>query len=243
MSINQKKEQIKEYEELAHLQEIGLQKSMHMLEQDAETFKKFVEENKNQTRIAIKIAEDESKKKQERIQELKQLNENLSTIMSKNTKQLERLEKLYTYKLFLDRLTPAEFLQQQKEKKEKRKKEKLLKFHADDIFQESEKKFNWQIYNINLSPGIIDLLNDSDDDFEMYFKDPSQLQELFNSLESDNLFIIKYTRDCEQNLEDLKHDFENKKQALLEKREQNLRSKAELEKSIQVRGEVKKLIF
>jgi len=71
---------------LAHLQEIGLQRAMELLEQDADVFKKFVETNKNETRQKIKIAEDETKKKQERISEMKQLQENLSTIMSKNIK-------------------------------------------------------------------------------------------------------------------------------------------------------------
>jgi len=58
MSINERKEQIKEFEELAHLQELSLQNSKDLLEKDAEIFKQYVEKNKNETRQAIKKAED-----------------------------------------------------------------------------------------------------------------------------------------------------------------------------------------
>lgn len=155
MTINEKKEQIKEFEELAYLQEISLQNSKDLLEKDAEAFKQHIEKNKNETRQAIKNAEDETKAKQKKIQEMKQLQEDLSTLMSKNTKQLEKLEKLYGYKLFLDKITPDDFWKKQKETRDQKK--RALSVYAQD--KESE-TFNWQIYNLNLSPGILELLND-----------------------------------------------------------------------------------
>jgi len=161
MSINEKKEQIKEFEELAHLQEISLQNSKDLLEKDAEIFKQYVEKNKNETRQAIKKAEDETKDKQKKVQEVKQIQEDLSTIISKNTKQLEKLEKLYAYKLFLDKLAPDDFLRFQKKKKEER--QKLLSKSMDhhEISKDlAKEQLKWQSYNINLSPGILELLND-----------------------------------------------------------------------------------
>ena len=159
MSINERKEQIKEFEELAHLQELSLQNSKDLLEKDAEIFKQYVEKNKNETRQAIKKAEDETKAKQKKILEMKQIQDDLSTLMSKNTKQLEKLEKLYAYKLFLDKLTPDEFLKNQQRLKEQRKGNQMSKsmMLEDDLNKEEAK---WQSYNLNLSRGIIELLHD-----------------------------------------------------------------------------------
>ncbi len=160
MSINERKEQIKEFEELAHLQELSLQNSKDLLEKDAEIFKQYVEKNKNETRQAIKKAEDETKAKQKKILEMKQIQDDLSTLMSKNTKQLEKLEKLYAYKLFLDKLTPDEFLKNQQRLKEQRKERNGMSksmMLEDDLNKEEAK---WQSYNLNLSRGIIELLHD-----------------------------------------------------------------------------------
>ena len=41
----------------------GLEKSEDMLEKDLDAFNKFLEENKNLSRQAIKMAEDETKRK------------------------------------------------------------------------------------------------------------------------------------------------------------------------------------
>lgn len=74
----------------------------------------------------------------------------------------------------------------------------------------------------------------SNEENGIYFQKPEQLQELFENLEEKNLFIIKYTQDIEQSLEDLKHSFEVKKHALLESEKQLKKNKHELEKAIQV---------
>ena len=163
---------------------------MELLEQDADVFKKFVETNKNETRQKIKIAEDETKKKQERISEMKQLQENLSTIMSKNIKQLEKLEKLYQYKVFLDDLAAK------KDDEFKKHLENKQRFQSISS-NTSNERFNWQIYNHNLPQGLLELLNQEDDEEELYFKNPEELQGIFSDLERMNLEIIKQTRDVE----------------------------------------------
>jgi len=68
----------------------------------------------------------------------------------------------------------------------------------------------------------------------MYFKKPGELQELFENLEERNLFIIKNSQDIEQSLEDLKHNFELKKEHLIEREKQLKKNKQELERAIQV---------
>lgn len=233
MTINEKKEQIKEFEELAHLQEISLQNSKDLLEKDADTFKMYVERNKNDTRKAIKKAEEETKEKQKRIQEVKHIQEKLSTLMSQNTKQLERLQKLYAYKVFFDKLTPEEF---SKKVEQPKSDQKSIQSITGDVRKSIDKnRVEWQMYNTNLSPGVVELLNDDDEQFEMYFKKPEQLQVIFEDLEEQNLFTIKYTQEIEQSLEDLKRNCAIKKAELLEKANQLKKNKHELEKTIQTR--------
>lgn len=230
MSINQKKEQIKEFEELAHLQEIGLQKAMQMLEKDADTFKKFVEENKAHTRNAIRKADEESKFKQTKMIELKGIQEKVQTETSKNTKQLEKLEKLFQYKIFLDELTPPEHLEKEKKKIVTRQ----SRGSSEDIFE-------WNSYNITLSPKLIEFLNQEGDHYDMYFKTPDQLQFVFEGLEGKNLFTIKNIRESEQELEQIKRKYELMKHELLGKKKQLLANKNELEKAITVREKLQYL--
>ena len=49
-----------------------------------ELFNKFLEENKNNSRAAIKAAEDETKLKQEKINKIKELIEFKADLMTKN---------------------------------------------------------------------------------------------------------------------------------------------------------------
>ena len=48
---------------MTRLHRKGLEKSEDMLEKDLDAFNKFLEENKNLSRQAIKMAEDETKRK------------------------------------------------------------------------------------------------------------------------------------------------------------------------------------
>lgn len=111
MLIDHKKNQINEFEELTRLHKKGLEKSETMLEEDIEAFNKFLEENKNNSRQAIKAAEEETKKKQEKQFEIKQLNELRSDLQTKISQKAENLDELWGYKKFLDRITPKEFIE------------------------------------------------------------------------------------------------------------------------------------
>lgn len=68
------------------------------MKEDLNQFNKFIDINKKESRNQIKLAEDETKKKQKKIQELKIQNENKLTLINNNTKLLEKLEELLKYK-------------------------------------------------------------------------------------------------------------------------------------------------
>ena len=75
-----------------------------------ESFNKFLEENKNKSRNAIKRAQDETERKQDKISLIKALNEKKTDLLTKNAQKLEQLEDLWRYKQFLDKMTPKEWI-------------------------------------------------------------------------------------------------------------------------------------
>ena len=121
MLIDHKREQINQFEELTRLQERGLQKAELMLEDDLEAFNQYLDTNKSKSRSSIKKADDATRSKNDKINEIKNENEKLSDLATKNGTKIERLRKLWTYKTFFDQITPKEFLETQKKRKMERK--------------------------------------------------------------------------------------------------------------------------
>lgn len=117
MLIDHKREQINQFEELTKLQERGLQKAELMLEEDLEAFNQYLDTNKSKTRSAIKKADDASRNKNEKINDIKNENVKLSDLANKNALKIDKLKKLWKYKSFLDQITPPWFLENQKKKK------------------------------------------------------------------------------------------------------------------------------
>ena len=157
LNINEKREQIKEFEELSHLQEISLQQSMQMLEKDASTFQKYVEQNKNVTVSALRLAEDETRMKQKLNTDIKLNEERVNNMISLNTKKLEQLEKLFAYKKFLDKLTPEEFFTQESNvEPQKRITPPFGKGRRDT---ESDcLELDQKLYNLSLPEELVDFL-------------------------------------------------------------------------------------
>jgi len=83
---------------------------------------------------------------------------------------------------------------------------------------------------------MIEFLNEEDDDFEMFYQDPQQLLNLFETLEGNNLFIIKNTKETEQQLDEIRHEYEKKKQEFNDKKRQLQINKHELEKNITLKA-------
>ena len=121
MLIDHKREMISEFENLTQQHRQGLQKSEQLLEEDLELFNKFLEDNKNNSRAAIKAAEDETKMKQDRINKIKELLEFKADLLTKNNQKIELLEDYLGYKTFLDKITPKEELEKIERNKVERK--------------------------------------------------------------------------------------------------------------------------
>ena len=96
-----------------------------MLEEDAIRFDTFLKENDHEAHKAIKRAEQETKAKQEKVQEIKKLHQEIQAVQSEMTKLREHLDDCERYKKFLDKLTPEEWFEDQKQKKLDRARERM----------------------------------------------------------------------------------------------------------------------
>ena len=52
-----------------------------------------------------------------------------------------------------------------------------------------------------------EVIEDSDDEYELFFESPDQLLEIFATLEEKNLFLIQQGQEYEEVLETKKHEF------------------------------------
>ena len=125
MSLDTKREEIRKLEEKAQMKEQALKKSELMLEEDAIRFDTFLKENDHEAHKAIKRAEAETKAKQEKVQEIKKLHQEIQAVQSEISKLREHLDDCERYKTFLDALTPEEYFEDQKQQKLDRANERM----------------------------------------------------------------------------------------------------------------------
>merc|ERR1719254_202500 len=121
MSLDVKKAEILKLDEKAKQKEEALKKSQQMLDEDVQRFDAFLQNNDQKAHKAMKNAEDMSKKKQDRLQRIKQLKSQLSAIQSEIAKHKEQKDECIKFKCFLEKLTPQEWKDQKAEEKLQRK--------------------------------------------------------------------------------------------------------------------------
>jgi len=142
MSLDTKREEIWKLEEKAQMKEEALKKSEQMLEEDAIRFDTFLKENDKKAHEAIKAAERETKLKQDKVQEIKKLNQAIQMVQSEMSKHKEALEDCLKYKDFLDSLTPPEFFEEQrhlKRQRQQQRREERIQRRLDDWQMEKER--------------------------------------------------------------------------------------------------------
>ena len=140
MSLDTKREEIRKLEEKAQMKEEALKKSELMLEEDAIRFDTFLKENDKKAHEAIKRAEMETKAKQEKVQEIKKLNQQIQLVQSEMSKLNEQLEDCMRYKNFLDSLTPPEWFEKQAKILAEKMREEQKRIKAEKIAEYHEKR-------------------------------------------------------------------------------------------------------
>merc|ERR1739838_141322 len=100
---------MKKVEDLALAEEQKLERAEQYLEEDATMFDEFLKENDRNSVEAIKIAEQETKAKLEKVLEIKKSHALLMAIRSGISKHEEVLKEYLLYKQFLEKLSPQEW--------------------------------------------------------------------------------------------------------------------------------------
>merc|ERR1719310_2342795 len=121
MSLDVKKAEILKLDEKARMKDEALRKSQAMLDEDVTRFDTFLQANDAKAHKAMKQAEDMTKRKQERMQRIKQLKSQISVIQSEISKHKEQKEECIKFKTFLEKLTPIEWKEKQDQLKLERK--------------------------------------------------------------------------------------------------------------------------
>mmetsp|Transcript_6634 Transcript_6634/g.8140 ORF Transcript_6634/g.8140 Transcript_6634/m.8140 type:complete len:347 (+) Transcript_6634:106-1146(+) len=134
MSLDTKQEEIRKLEERTQLKEEALEKSEKMLEEDAIRFDTFLKENDKKAQDAMRMAEKATKRKMEKVHEIKKLNQQMQVIQSDINKHTEALEDCLRYKKFIDKLSPPEWFENQKNIKsdrQRRRRQERIKFRKE----------------------------------------------------------------------------------------------------------------
>lgn len=135
MSLDVKKAEILKLDEKAKQKDEALKKSQQMLDEDVTRFDAFLQNNDHKAHQAMKHAEEETKKKQEKLTKIKQLRVQLSAVQSEIAKHREQKEECLKYKAFLEKLTPQEWRDEQKQRKDDRKRKRKQKFVHEKMQQ------------------------------------------------------------------------------------------------------------
>ncbi|KAM4625946.1 cilia- and flagella-associated protein 100 [Polymixia lowei] len=213
-SLSVKKSEIKKLEDAIVEEERRLKQAEQMLEDDAILFEEFLKENDKTSVEAIRIAEQETRSKLEKMTEIKRLTTEMVTIKSEISKNEEILKEYNMYKDFLFRLSPLEWQEAQRTKVLEAK--VLTNQDTPDTKKDKDKSGH--------KPGtcfavaseyIVEL-----DEPELYFSEPQQLLDLMTELEEQNLSLIQNSRETEEALEELRHAMKISKKKMATNAEQ-----------------------
>ncbi|XP_059416553.1 cilia- and flagella-associated protein 100 isoform X2 [Carassius carassius] len=112
-SLQVKKGEIQLLEQMAAEEEAKLTRAEKFLENDATLFEEFLKENDKNSVEAIKIAEQETKVKLEKVAEIKKITSKMVAIKSDISKYEDILKEYKKYKEFLLMLSPPEWREKQ----------------------------------------------------------------------------------------------------------------------------------
>lgn len=114
MKINEKEETIRQFEEKTIEKKTKLSKVEEKIMADLTQFNDFIDENKATTKEQIKEAENETRERLGIAAKLKDLKEFKTTNLNASLKLFEKLNNLFCFKQFLDKITPASFFDELK---------------------------------------------------------------------------------------------------------------------------------
>ena len=126
-SLGVKRDEMRKLEEIAQAEEHKLEKAEQFLEEDAMMFDEFLKENDKNSVEAIKLAEQETKAKMEKVGEIKKIQAQITALKSEISKNEDQLKEYQTYKKFLEDLTPPEWKADREKRRALRRTERMKK--------------------------------------------------------------------------------------------------------------------
>ncbi|XP_071776212.2 cilia- and flagella-associated protein 100 [Centroberyx gerrardi] len=237
-SLMVKRAEIKKLEDATVTEERRLKRAQQMLDDDALLFEEFLKENDKNSVEAIKIAEQETKSKLERMAEIKRLTTEMVTIKSEISKNEEILKEYKMYKDFLFKLSPPEWQEAQKAKilqakaqrdaqdKDKDKETKsgvkraLPPIRSSRLSSRQSSKSSAHTHKPIPVSKLDSDSSEYEDEPEMYFSDPQQLLDLLTELQEQNLSLIQNSGETEEQLEELRQAMETSKKKMEQDAEQ-----------------------
>ncbi|XP_051062279.1 coiled-coil domain-containing protein 38 [Phodopus roborovskii] len=213
-----KKNTIQKFEKLISVKENQLKKAEKKLQADAMSFEEFLRENDQRSVDALKMAAQETINKIQMTTELKKASMEVQAIKSEIAKTEFLLKEYMKYGFFLLKLSPKQWQVQQSQKRAQASKsnailprilerilcQTVIQYHSQDIgvgpvsradsMAASEDSLEFFMED---EPLEFDLMP------EIYFKEPEELLQVLTELEEQNLTLVQYSQDVDENLEDV----------------------------------------
>ncbi|CAE7217795.1 FAP100 [Symbiodinium microadriaticum] len=258
MACDNKREEIVRLDAMAKAKEDALTIPQQILDEDTKKFEEYLQERIAKASSSTKDSEMHAKVKQDKLGRIKSLRQQIATVQSETSKLKEVRVECEKYKMFLEKITPAEWKEEQKRKKEQRKKERaerwkkerlapfmeylaheeqklFEKFAQEDAEAEASKKrgrkqrrredeeeFQQRQRERDSRRKRLQKRKEeeerkvdaeyvaisSEEEPELFFKEPQQLMDSFTDLEELNLFLIQSSQEAEQQLDEIRNSFE-----------------------------------
>ncbi|CAF1195639.1 unnamed protein product [Rotaria sordida] len=123
-----KRTEMRKLEEITAAEEQRIEKAEKDLEEDAHMFDQFLAANNKNANEAARLADEEARKKLEKVAEIKRLHGQITALKSELVRREDELNELKQYKQFLDQITPSEWKDERRKKLEQ---ERLLRQKLD----------------------------------------------------------------------------------------------------------------
>lgn len=200
MTIDQKKDQIKQLEELINIKNQGLVKAEENIKKDLISFNDHLKRNKNEATALNDQASKVADSKNVASKRLKLHKDQKANEISLNTKELEKLDQLLRYKNFLDRLADTSQVSGSTDDDFK-----IIEANKDlkEAFVEYRKFYPASL----LSVSMLRLLLDPSEIYKPSFNTADDIEKKFIDMEEHNLRLIRDKQDAENEKDDLDQKF------------------------------------
>eukprot|EP01022_Parablepharisma_sp_SALTPOND_P007992 TRINITY_DN135031_c3_g1_i1.p3 TRINITY_DN135031_c3_g1~~TRINITY_DN135031_c3_g1_i1.p3 ORF type:complete len:407 (-),score=93.01 TRINITY_DN135031_c3_g1_i1:2355-3575(-) len=237
MMLDLKKKEIQKMDDFKKLREQGLEYSEKMMEDDLQGVKRVVNDMKETCNRKINNAEAKAKENQRKELELKKIKEEISSLHNKINRDTDSLENGYKYMEFFLRLQSKDSNADHSSPAKKESGEANMEKKKKGGTVLSASLPEDMIAALSLRTELIDLINDSKNNYPMQFKEPTELYEVFLNLEEQNTTLIKRMQVQDEEIEQKKERFNKIKSIKETEINRLLQSKEQLEKSIKEQRE------